>query len=60
MKAAPRKLATKLILARDCGFYQQFLDHGVTVLFHWLVFTCSFTLLSSMQLETEEVNPGYV
>ena len=59
MKAAPRKLATKFILARDCGFYQQLLDHGVTLLFHWLVFTCSFTLLSSMQLETEDMNVMY-
>ena len=60
MKAATRKLTTKFVLARDYGFYQQLLDHGVTLLFHWLVFTCSFPLLSSMQIETKEVNLGYV
>jgi hypothetical protein len=60
MEAAPRKFATKFILTRDRGFYQQFLDHGVTLLFHWLVFTCSFTLLSSKQIETKEMNLCYV
>jgi hypothetical protein len=32
----------------------------VTLLFHCVVFTCSFTLLSSMQIETKELNLYYV